>query len=177
MSGRFNKTMTLRIATLLLAAFGAALGLSSCITNSDRDYPAELSRARSDCRGDEIVGVWVAAPRGGLGESWRSTLLLRPDGTGKLRHYQPNFDPKGTEMRLRWTYAGQGVWQLTGEMIEQTSNVIMPFVRGNPIAVRWTGSRLLSATTWSVFLITTTDKVVWVRANDDVAVTEFLRNR
>lgn len=82
------------------------------------DYKSKLAAAQKDCKGDEIVGIWVAKVKGS-GISLRQTFLFRPDGTGLARQIGEGFVTTAAaaqigEFRASWRYVGGGVWSGTG---------------------------------------------------------------
>ncbi|WP_395744767.1 hypothetical protein [Prosthecobacter sp.] len=127
-------------------------GMFSC-THIDMEYARRLPNARTDCTGNEIVGVWVSQPSYAR-KSRRYTLLLRPDGTGIGRDTSDVF----RERRITWQYTGRGVWQ------HQQGP------RSGPI--HYDGQCLLLE---SRALDATHD--VYVRADDEAAVEKHLNRR
>jgi hypothetical protein len=88
---------------LLLLAPVLLFGLSNCaLTITDTEYFQRLLQARTDCSGQDIVGVWVSKMVRGR-SNWKSTLLIRPDGTGVLRC-------AGRDSNLTWSYEDTGIW-------------------------------------------------------------------
>src|SRR6187455_622513 len=73
----------------------------------DPEYTRLLGEARTDCRGDEIVGIWVTktSARAFLAPM-RHTMLFRPDGTGRIRAQGVDF------ANTTWSYNGRGVWTI-----------------------------------------------------------------
>jgi hypothetical protein len=152
-----------------------ALLVPSCALNfQDREYAAKLAKARTDCRGDEIVGVWVSKFRS-VGTN-RVTVLFRPDGTGRERTVNDFMDAKGgSESALTWRYAGGGVWNQTRKAIKQ--HWVTSTYTNFRISIRYTGSELLKEEIFNTPIGVTTAHEVFVRADDEAAVEEHLKKR
>lgn len=124
--------------------------------------------ARTDCTGREIVGIWVSKFHHII--SMRRTLLFRPDGTGRERGKGGN---TVMEADLRWRYDGGGVWSGSGTLLNSP-------VAGyyNPsFTLRYTGSELVREMSYATPVGTTTERGVFVRAEDEAAVEQHLKGR
>lgn len=162
----------------LLLGVAGLLTLPSCMSFKHPDFAAELSRARTDCTGTEIAGMWVTSWSNLPFNSgqWRNSMLLRPDGTGKLRGQNAAMNPAGTEWSVRWTYAGQGVWRIIVQGIERSGAPDFGLTQFGPRAARWTGTKLLTQGANSNLLVVTSSfDEVWIRADDEAAVAEHLQ--
>jgi hypothetical protein len=159
----------------ILAFVAFAALMPSCALNfQDREYAAKLAKARTDCRGDEIVGVWVSKFRS-VGTN-RVTVLFRPDGTGRLRGVNDFMDAKGgSESELTWRYAGSGVWNLTRKAVRQ--HWVTSTFSNFRSTIRYTGADLLKEETFKTPIGVTTEREVFVSAGDEAAVEEHLKRR
>ena len=88
---------------LHFAAFACSvLFCASGCTLSDQEYSQKTAAARSNCTGKELIGIWVSKLNS-WGNSAKTVLLIRPNGTGILRM-------NGGESAFNWTYGGSGLW-------------------------------------------------------------------
>ena len=119
-----------RIAGGLALLVSLAL-LASC---ADSGYERVLASARTDCKGDEIVGVWSNVPpaRRTVGVK-ASVFLFRPDGTGLCRTIYKNADTGNTTTPILWHYEGAGVWK-SGTAGVGTSGTATIRFAGNALA-------------------------------------------
>jgi hypothetical protein len=96
--------------------------LGGCATAPDPEYARLLAVARTDCKGNEIVGVWARS-------SGMVTIvvLLRPDGTGLSRSIcNTNRDPFfNRTVPLLWRYQGAGVWMSGTAIIRFAGNALV----------------------------------------------------
>lgn len=108
------------------------------------------SKARTDCRGDEIIGVW-AMKNGELRylPFETKTLLIKSDGTGRIRT-SPSAGLLPIEELLTWKYGGHGAWtaEITGKAVgkfgdvQRTPSNVYSY-SGNTFQLRWTGDSLV----------------------------------
>ena len=133
------------------------LCVSGCAT-IDTEYAQKLAAARTDCLGNEVVGIWVSkvAYR-------RHTLLIRPDGTGVMRVILERASWGTQEWLLNVNYAGAGLWRGTANANGHKAK------GGAGFTIHHTGNELLFH--FGIF------KMVFVRSNDDAAVENHLRQR
>ncbi|MFO1484471.1 MAG: hypothetical protein U1F71_14015 [Verrucomicrobiaceae bacterium] len=102
MSHLFPSIIRIRTRLVSLGLMLALLFQSAgCIT--DPEYAQRLAHARTDCKGHEIVGIWHSAIPAGRGRSYRTSLLIRSDGTGVFRNLVGTVD-------FTWRYNGSGEW-------------------------------------------------------------------
>lgn len=161
-----------------------ALLIPSCalpLEFKDVEYDKKLALARTDCRGDEIVGIWLTKCHWfGDARAWRNTTLFRPDGTGVGRAFNTTKDPTGTECRLQWSYSGNGVWHVTS-LIEKSDTWWATMQSDSQGVMRYTGSELLRDERWSVVTGVVNSQLrqrsVSVRADDEAAVDAYLSKR
>jgi hypothetical protein len=99
-------TSPVRLLARLLAAVLLPVLLMAC-TAMDPEYKTLEKQALVQCRGDEVVGVWVSKITA-MGFPQRRTLLLRPDGTGRMRLMTEGVMKE--EFEAGWKYSGGGVW-------------------------------------------------------------------
>jgi len=149
------------LAFLLVAVFLTGCG------NIDPTYNRELAMARTNCKSNDIVGIWVSQ-LSGIAATDRMTMQLLPNGTGRCRSKViAGTEGEGVSVReapIRWSYSGGGVWH--GDIYFPTE--IIP----EPIAMHYTGHKLL---TFNPGLFIT--ECVFVRADDPEAVRAHLQER
>ena len=119
------------------SAFGLALVVAMALvggcTLTDPEYPGLVAAARTDCKGNEIVGVWSDSSTMLHGTGIKAqVLLLRPDGTGFRRTIYANPKAESTTTQLLWHYQGAGVWTL-GEIVGCAGTPTIRFA-GNALA-------------------------------------------
>jgi len=133
----------------------------------DPEYTRELTSARTNCKRNDIVGLWVSQITGNQATG-RITLQIAPDGTGLFRMKIVEGTPANgmpvMEASLRWTYAGGGIW--TSDV--QFSNKPVP----EKATFQYTGRKLL----FKEGLIASAC-CVCVRADDARAVEAHLQER
>lgn len=150
------------------------LSLSACVS-IDPEYSQKLASARSDTKGNEIVGVWVSKINPGLNPFYtistgKFTLLFRPDGTGRIRIALDDRAP--FENSLAWTYLGSGQWEA-----HNTANDIDSF------EMKYNGHDLLmhlhsKTVWWGPNPSSGTDEyMVLIPAGDSGALQEYLKLR
>lgn len=147
-----------------------AVVLSGCVPPTDFEYDQKVAASRMDCKGDEIVGVWVSLSKGGMSGDLRDkkmTLLIRSDGSGMQKLHRENGDDSLVSFRCQ--YRGYGNW--SGTMDDGAS-------------VRFfytTGGELAMATEKDAFMRHGNNAIrnyyVCVRASDAAAVDQHLRAR
>jgi hypothetical protein len=114
---RQGRMLSLTARGLACASLAAAL-LSAC-TFAEPGYNQLIGMARTDCRGNEIVGVWVDRQENPLGDltdlTFSNTVLFRSDGTGKFRYGVAQTrglpGPQSSLYDLSYRYVGSGVWR------------------------------------------------------------------
>jgi hypothetical protein len=153
----------------------AVLAPSCGLTFKDPEYATKLATVRTDCRGDEIVGVWISKVQN-IGSA-KVTSLFRPDGTGRERNVHNIVDgPAGSEWTFRWRYAGNGEWH--GSDYKLASGTWMAGTATNMKTIfRHTGRELLSEKTFDSPMGRQNHRTICVRANDEAAADEHLRKR
>ena len=102
-------------------------------TVMDPEYTALKARALTQCRGDEVVGVWISKITA-VGFPQRRTLLLRPDGTGRLRVMTENVMIE--EFEVSWRHSGGGVWDGTLSKGGHARYVIQMHTTGSQLLYR-----------------------------------------
>lgn len=149
-----------------LGLFVIAVLFSGCGA-IDPEYSRELASVRTNCKRNDIVGLWVSQITGTTATG-RITLLLSPDGTGRFRMKIVAGTPANgqplMEAALRWTYAGGGIWPAD----VQFSNKPVP----EKATFQYTGRKLL----FKEGLIASAC-CVCVRADDTQAVAAHLQER
>lgn len=136
------------------------LGLLAGCTAIDPEYRAREVAALVQCRGDEIVGVWVSKLTN-VGFPQRRTLLLRPDGTGRLRVLTEGVMEQ--EYEVLWKHSGGGVWDGTLLQHGHTAYIIQMHTTGRELLYHVRNINNVHA--------------VFVRASDDAAVNAYLQRR
>lgn len=163
----------IRIALAVL--FGVFL--SSCASTIwdqyDPEYQGLLSTAKTNCRGDEVVGVWVTktVDRFGLA-AMRLTMMFKPDGTGKLRRSATEYSD------FTWVYSKNGIWTATPNdasfFNDQTTGQYWL-----PTTIRSSGNVLLADIQFNGGLFAAGSVIkfhqVCVPADDELAVQRTLR--
>ena len=151
-------------------ALAVLLCVSGCTT--DPEYSQKLAAARTDCTGKEIVGIWVSKSSVGMGVACYTTVLFRPDGTGRLRSKVTGQIPgKAVPLDVRsltWRYVGNGSWQSQVEALPNAWGYIMD--------IRYTGENLVveeKELTGS----TAFQKMLFVRADSQTSVDDYLQKR
>jgi hypothetical protein len=150
---------------------------SSCALNfADREYATKASSARTDFRGDEIVGVWVSKVSN-IGSA-KFTVLFRPNGTGRERSVHSIVDGSGggSEWTFQWRYAGNGEWQGSSYQLA-TGSWMAGTARNMRTTFRHTGRELLCLKTFVSPMGVQKHSSVYIRADDEAAVEEHLKKR
>lgn len=159
----------------LLLGVAAAIAFSSCNTmleRTDPEYDRQIAFVSDQCKGDEIVGVWVTKStltRGGY--SMKEVLLFRPDGSAQARVMGADPGP------ISWRYEGAGVWSmyLAGRpgVTSSDSHATVRYV--NPTANA--SARVLADMRWQTVFGEVTHREVYVNPDDEAAVTAVLMKR
>jgi hypothetical protein len=160
----------------LLYSLPAGLTPSCTLNFQDREYAAKMATARSDVRGDEIVGIWVSKISN-IGSA-RFTVVFKPDGTGRERSAHTIVDGSSgaSEWTFQWRHAGQGEWQ--GSHYQRASGSWMAGTAKNmKTTFRHTGRELLCLKTFDSPMGVQRHSSVYVRADDEAAVEEHLKRR
>jgi hypothetical protein len=154
-----------------------AVLVPSCALNfQDREYAAKMAAARSDFRGDEIVGVWVSKVTN-IGSA-KFTVLFRPGGTGRERSVHTIVDGSGggSEWTFLWRYAGNGEWQ--GSHYRLAKGSWMAGTASNmKTTFRHTDRELLCQKTFDSPMGVQKHSSIYIRADDEAAVEEHLKKR
>jgi len=127
--------------TVRWVALICALILSCCATplTVDPEFHALMATAEVNPNPNRIVGLWHRrdnqAGNWAIDISTRGTMLFRSDGTGLSRFVmRADGEVKEYEGPLKWSYQGQGGWEVRS--LEATKTVIV-------ITVRCSGKYLL----------------------------------
>ena len=145
------------------------LTVSSCVAPSDPEFDQKVISRRTDCKGDEIVGVWVSALKGGLYGDKKMTILIRPDGSGMQKLKENN--GKESLTPFRWQYVGYGKW--AGIINDNPDSTIRMFYSSD--------GQLAVATEVDAFMRHSNNAIrnyyVCVRSSDEAAVKNHLNAR
>jgi hypothetical protein len=160
------------------AACVAAFLLTGCAATIwdqvDPEYNRLLGTAQTECRGDEITGIWVTRTPGRIGmPPMRFTMLFRPDGTGRIRR-------DGKELGdFTWAYASNGTWK--GTPGKTKPGMVGPDQKFLPFTVRYSGNSLLMDSPFygGVFALGSViqSHVIFVRAEDEAAMGTVLQKQ
>ena len=141
--------------------------VSGCAT--DKEYAQKLATARTDCKGNEISGIWVSKFK-----DMRITLLLRPDGTG--REITKSSAGNHFECEIKWRYSGGGAWAGTDDGLGVRDAISSPLP--SSFTLRFTGNELLlKEQTGNFFGGWHMWSMVFVPADNEAAVEEHLKKR
>ena len=158
----FKHAFWTRLLSVALAV--AVMFCVSGCTITDPEYSQKLAAARTDCTGKEIVGIWISK-LSALGDTSRTTVLFRPDGTGRMRW---KFQPRNSEtydQPLTWRYVGNGSWQSQVEKV--------PDMNGFDMDIRYTGDNLMVEQKCPTLV----QQKVFVRANDQTVADEYANKK
>ena len=184
MKGAEEFAVTLRrLATLCrLTVIGLALSnmaaCSSMYHPADSEYSLRTAVARTDCTGNEIVGVWVSKLTTNPLIDLRQTIMFKPDGSGRARiKTSPLNFGQVLEWDLRWRYVGGGKWEATAKRFGASQST--PPRRMEPsFSVQWTGNELLAEMRMrSPLGNTNTSQSIYVPADNASAVEAHLKSR
>ncbi|MCE9518219.1 MAG: hypothetical protein K8R87_01415 [Verrucomicrobia bacterium] len=135
----------------LVITFAALLFASGC---ADVEYSSKLATLRTNCKGTEIVGVWVSKLKNGpYGMQTKFAMLVRPNGTGIMRY-------AGMESTMEWNYVGSGTWR---------GSCSWGGWEQREMTIHFDGQELLLAAQGM--------RLVFVRADDQAAVEDHLMRR
>lgn len=153
----------------------AGFALTACHTVIEHpEYRTKLSAARTDWRGDEIVGIWVSRGRFPIEGTVLLTTQFRVDGTGYTRAENKTWGRFGTtEWTQRWWYVGHGLWKGTQQLA--TPNLAARTTSNFDISWRYTGRELLYENDFLTPMGRRTIRGIAVKAGDERAVEEHLR--
>lgn len=115
--------------------------LAACSMNPE--YAQKIGVARTDCKGDEIVGVWQASEEvegaAAAGPTaYKKTMLIRPDGTGLYRSLGPMYD-EPSKYQVNWSYSGNGIWRA---VLKDVGDDMIKSIDQN-VTIRYTGNEIL----------------------------------
>jgi hypothetical protein len=160
------------LSALLAMIAGFALG--GCGVVEHPQYQSKLTAARTNLRGDEIIGIWVSRGTFPLEGTYLFTTQFRPDGTGHTRARNVTYGQvASTEWNQRWWYVGNGVWKGTQELA--MPHLAAGLTHNFDITWRYTGKEMLYENAYRTPLGRRTVRGVAVRANDRSAVEEHLK--
>jgi hypothetical protein len=169
--------LALPVVLRMHACAWLALTLPSCALNfEDREYATKMASARADFGGDEVVGVWVSKVSN-LGSA-RFTAVFKPDGTGRERSVHTIVDGSGggSEWTFQWRYAGNGEWQ--GSHYRLAKGSWMAGTASNmKTTFRHTGRELLCLKVFASPMGVQKHSSIYIRADDEAAVEEYLKKR
>lgn len=131
-------------------------------TTSDPEYSRQILQARTNCKANDIVGVWISRTNvDPFDPPFRQTLLIRPDGTGLLRLKQNMF----LVCNVTWSYCGNGLWQGEARDVESAGNV-------QKFTIHLTDHKLLWRSSFALGL-----ESIFVPSDDEHEVEEHLKAR
>jgi len=165
-----------------LTAIGIAMWCmtqcSSLYHPADNEYSQRSAAARTDCAGNEIIGVWVSKLTTNPLIDLRQTIMFNPDGGGRARvKTSPLNFGQVLEWDLRWRYVGGGRWEATGKRFG-ASHSTPPGIMEPSYSLRWTGSELLSEMRMrSPMGNTNTAQSIYVQADNASAVEAHIKSR
>ena len=164
---RLNGTIKCQLVLLYVV-----LATSCAITVIDptrAEYAEKITLARTDCKRDDIVGVWICqkeSSSAGYEGMRRTTMLLRSNGTGLARDHESYRINSGDEKvsnvegELTWTYEGKGIWT---------------FQRGGlKSSMQYTGTELLVASRITESFVQTE---IYVRGGNGMNLDSYINSR
>jgi hypothetical protein len=163
------------IRAVVCVAVFASTGCATTIWDQqDPEYNRLASIAQTQCHGDEIVGVWVTRTQERIGlASMRLTMLIRPDGTGRMRRDGKDLGD------FTWAYNGGGLWNGTPTRI--MAGMVGPDQQFLPFTMKYAEHSLLTYSKFQAGIFglgsVIQSRIVFARANDEAAVQQALKKR
>jgi hypothetical protein len=168
---------------LTVSACLTLIFMSSCSV-ADPEYSKKLTSAQTQCRGHEILGVWISKVKAGE-STLHSTMMFSANGTGRLMMIPTtrgrNANP--IEYHATWKYAGNGLWRAYARdvrrMISQSLTSVGALSPGPPLGdielkLRYTDHEILSECKGDIYNLSQ----IFVRADHTLPVEKhYLINR
>lgn len=118
--GRITEWLPVQVCTVLTLLF-----LASCV-HYDPGYKELLPQAEANPPENAIVGMWHRKHTDGWGLTTKESAYFKTDHTG---YWEYLFTDSGTHVersgRLKWSYCGNGVWNVVWEPKMATSELRM----------------------------------------------------
>ena len=143
------------------------LAVSGCLPPTDFEYDKKIVTTRADCKGGEIVGVWVSLSKGGMSGDRKMTLLIRSNGSGLQKIHKKNGDDTLIPFRLQ--YAGYGVWN---GMMDDSATVQIRYTQGGEITMQTVREAPMHYGNNAI-----RNYYICVRSSDEAAVSQHLGAR